>query len=179
MGLLDLFNEPGIPNEDGNSLMCPVCGWNYVHPQKPIFSGEYAESGADYSITIPFWCEGGHKYSVVIHHHEGQSWIKTISDKQLENLPALSMNCPKCSSEAYTEKRGKHIGLFCRSCGFIKFISQPWQGFVMPIGKHKGKTLLEIKKIDKEYLRWVVYNISSKSIASRAKEALSGELEHI
>lgn len=68
-------------DEDGNRFICPVCGFDYVHPQEPIFSGEYEDSGADYTITIPCWCEEGHKYSIIIYHHKGQCWIKAVEDK--------------------------------------------------------------------------------------------------
>lgn len=81
------------------------------------------------------------------------------------------MNCPSCDEKTYTQQSGVHVALFCHKCGFIKFIPQPWQNFVMPIGKYKGKTLLEIKAVDKGYLQWAVDNMSGKSIVARIKES--------
>jgi len=48
----------------------------------------------------------------------------------------------------------------------------------MPIGKYKEKTLLEIKSIDAEYLRWAVKNTGG-SIARRINEALTDNMESI
>ena len=79
--------------------------------------------------------------------------------------------CPKCGRETYTAQKAAHLGLYCPACGWLKWIAQPWQNFHMPIGKYRRKTLLEIKKIDPEYLAWCAENLAG-SIARRAKEAI-------
>lgn len=51
--------------------VCPICGFENVHHMKPKFKGEYSDSGADYEIIIPFWCEHGCHGFINFHHHEG------------------------------------------------------------------------------------------------------------
>jgi len=92
---------------------------------------------------------------------------------KLETLPDGSYVCPKCNGvETYTEQKGKHIGLYCKKCGYIKFLAQPWQKFKMPFGKYKGKTLLWMRKNDTPYMIWCRNNISANSIRHRCAEAL-------
>lgn len=43
---------------------------------------------------------------------------------------------------------------------------------VIPFGKHKGKTWRELSTSDRPYLEWAAKNISSKSLARRARAAL-------
>lgn len=43
---------------------------------------------------------------------------------------------------------------------------------VIPIGKYKGRTWRELSTIDRPYLEWAAKNISSKSLARRARAAL-------
>lgn len=69
-----------------------------------------------------------------------------------------------------------HIELRCPEHGFIGHKKQPWESFIMPIGKYRGKLLSWIRKNDTEYLLWASRNITSKNIVSRIDEALSKEL---
>jgi len=98
-----------------------------------------------------------------------QQKIQTGSDKP----------CPKCNGKTYTEYKGKHLGWYCYTCGYIKFLSGPWQEFVMPIGKYKGKKLTWIRKNDTPYMLWCRDNMSSKSIRRKCAQALDVPIEEV
>ena len=68
-----------------------------------------------------------------------------------------------CSGNTIERPKGPHQGLYCSDCGkWLKWIPKKvsWKEFVMPFGKHKGKTLLKISEIDDTYLPWSVNNLT-------------------
>ena len=79
--------------------------------------------------------------------------------------------CPKCNGATETKKNGPHIELRCFKCGHIKFLPQPIENFTIPIGKYKGRKILEIKKTDPAYLKWASETVIG-TLQKRAKEAL-------
>jgi hypothetical protein len=91
-----------------------------------------------------------------------------------------NIKCPKCGIEAVIVKNGPHLQAKCSYHGHIKFICQPWQDFVMPIGKYAGKTLQEILKVDKKNLLWGGGTLRG-SIAKQMQKALDSthDLESI
>ncbi len=83
--------------------------------------------------------------------------------------------CPTCAGETYIERKGKHIGWYCDVCGWIKWLPQKAEAFIMPFGKYKGKTLQEIKDGDYEYLEWALKNIVDRHINKKIKEVIENE----
>ena len=79
--------------------------------------------------------------------------------------------CPRCGSDTYLERSGKHIKWSCINCGYLKFLQQKAENFTMPFGKYKGKTLPEIKVLDIKYLCWASLNMR-ENISNRIKEIL-------
>lgn len=65
--------------------------------------------------------------------------------------------------ERIDEETGKHLG-------FVKHVSD--EDFIMPTGRHIGKTMREIMKIDRTYIPWVAKNYSKNNIKKRAIEFL-------
>lgn len=80
--------------------------------------------------------------------------------------------CPRCGYRTYLERRGNHIGWWCLSCGYIKFVPQKWQSFIMPFGKYKGKKLIDLLDTDREYLQWCAENLDNEKIKGKIKSAL-------
>ena len=80
-------------------LLCPQCGFDYVHIKKSIFAksdiGDFNllrnkieivheprdVGGYDYKITLQYTCENGHSGLITIWHHEG---VTTVSHKPLK-----------------------------------------------------------------------------------------------
>ena len=96
------------------------------------------------------------------------------------------MICNRCGSENTKESEqicrngAKHIRVECVDCGrFIKFAKQAKtienNKFLMPFGKHKGKSISEIATIDKDYAIWAANNCNSKNIQGRFRECLGVE----
>lgn len=73
-------------------------------------------------------------------------------------------NCKKEVEPVLTDS-GQHIKASCSECKrYIKFMPQEIKAsdFVMPYGKHKGRTLGEIKINDFDYLQWLYDNSKSR-----------------
>lgn len=99
----------------------------------------------------------------------------SIKDFPDGSIQPISDIC-SCGSKMYIQKKGKHIGLYCKKCGWIKWLKQKVEAFIFPFGKYKGKTLGEIKEIDIEYLRWSADKFNDKpNIANKIKEILEME----
>ena len=67
-------------NDDDGKLLCPVCAFEYVHFDSPVYlAGRDAyDSGTGYrgdAIRIPCWCENDHRWNLFIAFHKGQSFI--------------------------------------------------------------------------------------------------------
>ena len=63
----------------------------------------------------------------------------------------------------------------CIDCGAHNgYVSQGGDPelFIMPFGKHKGKSLREIVKLDIKYMYWMLENVESVSIIDRCVEVL-------
>ena len=86
----------------------------------------------------------------------------------------LKQPCPKCKSadgnnySEVTQKNGsRHIAAHCKSCNaFRSYAPQPIKfeaslTFIMPFGKHKGKTLNDIYDTDKDYFIWCAENLTN------------------
>jgi len=82
-----------------------------------------------------------------------------------------TIKCPKCSGVTEQKKNGPHLELRCLKCGHIKFLKKPIEEFTIPIGKYKGRKILEIKKIDPAYLKWAADTVCG-TFQKRAQEAL-------
>lgn len=81
--------------------------------------------------------------------------------------------CPKCAYRTFLKRKGPHVGWYCMQCGFLKWMPQSWKVFIMPFGKHKGKTLQEIKNVDIEYIRWASEKMENVNIKNKMIEALN------
>ena len=71
-------------------------------------------------------------------------------------------DCPHCgknnSSPFSTTMKDHHKGLWCKHCGkWIKWLKQnnPWQEFVMPLGKYKGVKLGNLIETEPMYCEWI------------------------
>jgi ribosomal protein S27AE len=80
--------------------------------------------------------------------------------------------CPRCGDDTYLERVGPHIKWSCVKCGYLKFLAQRWDVFVFPIGKYKGKRLVDVLSTDREYVRWCAENMTNKNIAQKCRSAL-------
>lgn len=86
--------------------------------------------------------------------------------------------CPQCgATERHTKKKGPHTGEYCVSCGnWFRWVRGPWQDFVWPVGsKHRGRKLVDILRLDPEYLEWATENIKKNRLKEVAKEALESQ----
>lgn len=66
--------------EFNTKILCPMCGYNYVHFGEPLYkcSGDkwgVAWRGRGNAIKIPMYCEDDHKWDLVIGHHKGETFI--------------------------------------------------------------------------------------------------------
>ena len=92
----------------------------------------------------------------------------------------MKYKCPTCKNldelkleEKVFSNGTKHISASCSNCGrWIKFIGYD-NNPKMYFGKHKGKTLEEIKNEDKEYLEWILIQAWTKR---RLKEQIKNIL---
>ena len=77
----------------------------------------------------------------------------------------------KTISENRTNKIGNpYIKVNCSGCGeHIKFLEADGdpRDFIIPFGKHTGKRLSEIYRIDKPYLEWISQNFDEGSIKNK------------
>jgi hypothetical protein len=77
----------------------------------------------------------------------------------------MTTGCKKCGCQDFVERDhiasngGKHIGMYCAKCNsWLKWMPQenvPSPEFAMPIGKYRGRTLIDIWEHDPDYLRWM------------------------
>lgn len=79
----------------GDRLVCPVCGFDYVHiaPVGVWQDGTLSmihrsgsedihgekKTGRGALLAITFWCEGGHRFSYRFQFHKGQTFVKLQS----------------------------------------------------------------------------------------------------
>lgn len=74
------------------------------------------------------------------------------------------MKCNQCKWEATKDdvslvrvalkSGGYHLKASCPDCGsFIKFIGH--EEPMLHFGKHRGKTITQVAKVDKPYLKWL------------------------
>lgn len=91
------------------------------------------------------------------------------------------MKCKQCGSVNLNESEKifsngtKHLELRCQDCnahnGFKAQNINPHE-FEMPFGKYKGYTLGNIVAMDREYVNWMLKNITSNSIVDRLVDVL-------
>lgn len=72
--------------------------------------------------------------------------------------------CPKCNC-IFNEERvgpyGPHYSkIFCVECGaFIRFgVTPVKEDWIFTFGKHRTKSLETVKRIDPQYLKWLISN---------------------
>jgi len=75
-----------------SQLRCPICGYDYIHLDKPI----YMESHDNYEamgefvrgdvIKIPFWCEANHYGYFYFGFHKGMTfyWADEVKDETIK-----------------------------------------------------------------------------------------------
>jgi hypothetical protein len=88
-------------NSDSLYMICPVCGWDFVHPvgaytrmgsdpfEAKVYKGTRAKGKTDNrrsALVCTFHCENGHDFELVISQHKGQNFVS------LEELPRESDN---------------------------------------------------------------------------------------
>ena len=61
-------------------LCCPICGFEYVHFEKPDFidgkdNHEAGWNGRGNKISILFWCESGHAFRLCFGFHKGNTYF--------------------------------------------------------------------------------------------------------
>lgn len=61
-------------------IVCPICGFDYVHFNEPVYKKSGDESGVAWegrgdAIVIPMWCESEHEWDLVIGFHKGNTFI--------------------------------------------------------------------------------------------------------
>lgn len=69
--------------------------------------------------------------------------------------------------EYQDKNRGSFLRRICKKCGAnngagaIKKEQEELENIIMPFGKYKGKKLIEIYKLDPNYLSWLKDNLSN------------------
>jgi len=106
-------------------------------------------------------------------------YVEPIGPRELSETV---LPCPRCHYEGRVitqrvqfRNRGKHLEARCAQCDkYIKYLPSkiPPHFFRMPIGKYKGKTLLEILQEDREYLVWCYENFNKGSLRDRILKVL-------
>lgn len=66
-------------------IICPVCNYDYVHFEEPIYKASNDTSGVAWDgrgdvIKIPMWCERDHKWELTIGFHKGNTFIFCFPD---------------------------------------------------------------------------------------------------
>ena len=77
----------GCYGTDETTLKCPVCGYDYNHVAEPVIqpTDDYDFwAGRGTLVSLPFWCENGHKYLLCFGFHKGNI---TTFWKRLPNQP--------------------------------------------------------------------------------------------
>ena len=83
--------------------------------------------------------------------------------------------CPKCKGPTTIQRKGPHIEQRCSHCGHLRFVRQTWMAFVMPFGKYRGLSLVEILKRDRGYIEWGAANMRQASLRERFAEAINAQ----
>jgi hypothetical protein len=98
------------PGNLHHCIVCPECGYNYVHIDSVMIGQEKAsilvscnaartipnkgKTGRRGSaIRIPMWCEEGHRFAVTMQFHKGQTYFDVESfgmdDEDVEHFTEL------------------------------------------------------------------------------------------
>jgi hypothetical protein len=78
---LNVYGEDCLKDNCESEIFgCPVCGYEWVHLEKPVVEGKIERGGADYYIKTKFHCEENHDGYIVFYHHEGllKWWVEVI-----------------------------------------------------------------------------------------------------
>jgi hypothetical protein len=71
--------DPATPTEWGWKVLCPLCGYDYVHPTAVAsHDGEDAYrawSGRGDAVTVGMWGECGHTWTLCLGHHKGATFL--------------------------------------------------------------------------------------------------------
>lgn len=78
MEIIKLFGETSILSDFGDILVCPKCGSENVHFDRPEYNEFEYESweGRGNALRIPMYCESEHRWIVRLGHHKGTSFIQ-------------------------------------------------------------------------------------------------------
>ncbi len=80
--------KQGWNDDSPGMLKCPVCGFNYTHPQEPLFlqTDDYEFwAGRGSVIKVPFRCENGCHFTLCFGFHKGNTiafWQDVTPDGQ-------------------------------------------------------------------------------------------------
>jgi hypothetical protein len=82
-----LGRVPAVESHDyaAQQLVCPVCEFEYVHPDVPfelLSRDEYggAWDGRGHAVGIPMWCENGHRWTLCLGVHKGYTYMFVSRD---------------------------------------------------------------------------------------------------
>lgn len=97
---LSLSDNPSAPEEWGNHLVCPMCGFEYVHFEDAVNDHGTDIAGSAWSgrggvIKIPMWCENGHVWVLRFGFHKGNTYAA------MENVKYKNLNFIKYLGEIY------------------------------------------------------------------------------
>src|SRR5262245_46059159 len=92
------------------------------------------------------------------------------------------VRCPRCGGPLLTERMesGPHFARTrCRACGFRRWERAPMTperaaAFVLPFGRHRGRTLAEVGVADRGYLEWLA---ALPALAPSIRQAVVCHLE--
>lgn len=187
MGQTFLFGAPGAP-----TVRCPL---GCEAPPRPSRRGHVcADCGVEFSTLDAREKEGGEPCQAQppAESSADEAPVPRGSTRQdtprpemrqavPTDRPAGPTTCPRCgSADLITAARGDQhqAELRCRGCGrWLRFLGAPWTrkraaAFVMPFGKHKGRTLGDLAESEPDYLRWVAGEV--RGTPARAARILLG-----
>ena len=77
------------PKSFGNHLVCPYCGFEYVHFESPVYDSGNDHAGSAWegrgpAIRIPMYCENYHYWTLRFGFHKGYTFAK-IEDPYIIN----------------------------------------------------------------------------------------------
>ena len=77
--------------ESDYQLLCPVCGFEFVHPGTPreLAGNDSYSAVSDKWVRgdvaeIPMWCEAGHQWRLQIGFHKGYTLIRSVRDPDMK-----------------------------------------------------------------------------------------------
>lgn len=65
-------------NDERDLLVCPVCGFDYVH----IGDLRHTQTTKGSYLIISFWGECGHSFDIEVLQHKGQTTLRAVNIRQ-------------------------------------------------------------------------------------------------